>query len=108
MTELKRVQCTARGTVLAAPPADGVGLPLHNIHSSGVLMKSIEAEFNTRCPSWRKPHVWDAVSNSSKYCILSRTQLIHFYKFVCIIPIQNSNVIYIINRPLVTSYDIPG
>ena len=27
------------------PFSDGDGLPLHNIHSSGVLMKSIGAEF---------------------------------------------------------------
>ena len=73
-------------------------------------MKSIGAEFflMTGCPSWRQPHAWHAVSNSSKYCILSETQLIQLYKFVCTIPTQSINLIYILNRPLVASYDIPG
>ena len=35
-----------------SPFSDGVGLPLHNIPSSGVLMKSIGAEYiRTGCPS---------------------------------------------------------
>ena len=78
-----------------SPFSDGVGLPLHNIPSSGVLMKSIEAEFlrpDALPGSWRQPHVWDAVSNSSKYGILSKTQLIQLYKFVRTIPTQNINI----------------
>ena len=33
-----------------------------------------------------------AVSNSSKYCVLSGSQLIQLYKFVCTIPTQNINI----------------
>ena len=77
-----------------------VGLRLHNIPSPGVLMKSIGAEFSQlRCPSRRQTQAWDAISNSSKYYSLARTELI---------PIQNSNIDDAINRPLVTSYHIPG
>ena len=48
--------------------SDRVGLPLHNIPSPGVLMKSIGAVFfTTRCTSWRQPHAWDAVSNNTLY-----------------------------------------
>ena len=43
----------------------------------------------TGCPSWRQPHAWDAVSNSSKHY---GTQLIQLYKCVCTIPTQNSNI----------------
>ena len=46
----------------------------------------------TGCHSWRQPHAWDAVSNSSKYNILAGTQLIRLYKFVCTISTQNSNI----------------
>ena len=46
----------------------------------------------TECPSWRQPHAWNAISNSFKYNILDRTQLIQLYKFVCTIPTQNSNI----------------
>ena len=45
----------------------------------------------SRCSSCRKRHVWDAVSNSSKYNIFVGTQLIQLYKFVCIITKQNIN-----------------
>ena len=57
-------------------------------------MKSIGAAsfFTTGCPSRRKPHAWDALSNRSKYCILSETHLKQLYKFVCTIPTQNSNL----------------
>ena len=56
-----------------SPFSDRVGLPLHNIPSSGVLMKSIGAEFfTTGCSSW--------------------PQLIQLYKFVCTMPIQNINI----------------
>ena len=41
--------------------------------------------------SRHQPHVWDAASNSSKYKIMSTTQLIQLYKFVCTILTQNSN-----------------
>ena len=42
--------------------SDGVGLPLHNIPSSGVLVKSIEAIFfTTGCLSWHQPHACDAI-----------------------------------------------
>ena len=43
-------------------------------------------------PYWRQPHAWNAVSNSPKYGILSETQLIQLYKFVCTIPTQNNNI----------------
>ena len=72
-------------------------------------MKSLGAEFfTTGCPSWRQPHAWDAVQNSSKYCIMSETQLIQLYKFVCTIYTQNININLRSNRPLVVFYDIPG
>ena len=58
--------------VVYSPSVDRVGLPLPNIPSSGVLIKSIEAEFLRS----------NAVSNSTKYCILSRTQRIQLYTFV--------------------------
>ena len=57
-----------------SPFYDKVGLPLHNIPSSGVLVKSIGANFMTGCPSCRQTHAWDAVSNSFKYNILVGTQ----------------------------------
>ena len=39
-------------SLLYSPFSDRVGLPLHNIPSSGVLMKSIGADFfTTECPS---------------------------------------------------------
>ena len=63
------------------------------IPSPGVLLKSIGTSFfASRFPSWRQPHVWDAVSNSSKYYILVGTQLIQLYTFVCTIPTQNNNI----------------
>ena len=55
-------------------------------------MKSIGEVFTTGCSSCHSPHAWDAVSNSSKYYIMSGTQLIQLYKFVCKIPTQNSNI----------------
>ena len=56
-------------------------------------MKSIGADFfTTGCLSWRQPHAGNAVSNSAKYYILSGTQLIQLYKFVCTIPTQNINI----------------
>ena len=65
-----------------SPFSDRVVFPLHNIPSSGVLMKSIGAMksswsrvFTTGFPFWHQPHAWDAVSNSTKYCIMSGTQL---------------------------------
>ena len=92
-----------------SPFSDRVGLPLLNIPSSGVLNEEYwRRVFTTGCPFWCQPHTWDAVSNSSKYCILSGTQLIQLYKFVCTIPTQTITLIYILNRPLVASYDIPG
>ena len=48
-------------------------------------MKSIGADF-------LRPHAWAAISISSKYCILSETQLIQLYKSVCTIPTQNINI----------------
>ena len=36
--------------------SDRIGLPLPNITSPGVLMKSIEAVLMTGCPSWQHPH----------------------------------------------------
>ena len=59
------------------------------------------------CPSWRQPNAWDAVSNSSRYGILSKNQLIQLYKFVYTIPTQTATLIYTLNSPLVASYDIP-
>ena len=56
-------------------------------------MKSIGVEF--LLPDvffWCQPHAWDAVSNSSKYCILFGTQPIQLYTFVCTIPTQNINI----------------
>ena len=56
-------------------------------------MKSIGAEFFiTAYPSWRQPHARDAILNSSKYYILSGTQLIQFYTFMSTIPTQNINI----------------
>ena len=43
-------------------------------------------------PSWHQPYARDAVSNSSKYCIPSGTQLIQSYKFVCTFPTQIINI----------------
>ena len=55
-------------------------------------MKSIEADYlRPDALPGVKPHAWDAVSNSSKYCIMSGTQLIQLYKFVCTISTQNIN-----------------
>ena len=58
------------------------------------VMKSIGAEFffTNGCPSWRQPHAWDAMSNSSNYNILAGPQPIQLYKFVCTIPTQNNNI----------------
>ena len=69
--------------------SDGVGLPLHNIPSSWVLVKSIEANcFITEFPSWRQPQ---AISNSSKCNSLAGTQPIQLYKLLlCTISTQNS------------------
>ena len=75
----------------------------------GVFMMSIvnKAFFMTGCPSWRQPHMWDALPNHSKHCMLAGTQLIQLYKFVCTIPTQNINFkIHSKNSPLVASYDI--
>ena len=66
-------------------------------------MRSIGAAFYDRMPFLA--HTWDTISNSSKYNIIDGTQLIQLYKFVCIIPTQNSNAL---NHPLVASSDIPG
>ena len=52
----------------------------------------VGAFFTTGCPSWRQPHAWDAISNSSKYNILAWNQRIQLYKCVCTIPTQNSNI----------------
>ena len=54
--------------------SDRVGLPLHNIPSLGVLKKSTGAEF-------LRPDD-----------LLSGTQLIQLYTFVCTIPTQNINI----------------
>ena len=72
-----------------SPFSDRVGLCLHNNPSSGELMKSIGAEFLR--PD-ALPGVNHMRSNSSKYCILSGTQLIQLYKSVCTIPTQNINI----------------
>ena len=55
-------------------------------------MKSTGAEFVLRPDALPGINhiMWNAVSNSSKYCILSETQLIQFYK--CTIPTQNINI----------------
>ena len=61
-----------------SPFSDRVGLPLHK--------KRIGAEFlKDLMPFLASTHAWDAVSNSSKYCILSETQPIQLNKFVCTI-----------------------
>ena len=71
-----------------SPFSDRDGLPLHNIPSSGVLMKSIGAEFLRPDALPRVNHMRGMqYQNSYKYCILSGTRLIRLYKFVCSIPI---------------------
>ena len=56
-------------------------------------MKSVGVYFlNDECPSWHRAHALDAILNRSKYYILAGTQLIQFYKFMYIIPTQNSNI----------------
>ena len=61
-----------------SPFSDGVELPHHDITSPGLLMMSNGAEFfMSGCPSCRQPHAWEAISNSSTYCIMAGTQLIH-------------------------------
>ena len=55
-------------------------------------MKNIGRVFTTGCLSWQQSHAWDAVSNNPKYTILTGTQLIQLYKFVCIIPTQNISI----------------
>ena len=75
------------------PFSDRFGLPLHNFPSSGLLMKSIGADFlRPYALPGVKPHGLDAVSNSYKYCIVSGTQLIQLYRFMCTIPTQNINI----------------
>ena len=61
---------TSSSSSVYSPFSDRVGLPPHNIPFQGVLMKSIGAVFlTTVCHSRRKPHAWNAISNSSKYNI---------------------------------------
>ena len=69
-----------------------VGLPLPNIPSSGVLLKSIGAEFlrPVALPDVN-PKRGISVSNSYKYN-MAGTQLIQLYKLVCTISIQNINL----------------
>ena len=83
--------------------SDRVGFLLHNIPSSGVLMKSIVAAF-------LRPDALPGVKHmrGMKYQIvlnIVRNGLIQ----ICV---NNSytkpTLIYIVNRPLVASYDIPG
>ena len=54
-----------------SPFSNEIGLPLYNIPSSGVNEEYWSKFLTIGCPSWRQPHAWDAVSNSSKYGILS-------------------------------------
>ena len=90
--------------------SDGIGLPLQSIQCSGVRVKRIGAIFiKTGCPSWRQPHAWDAISNSSKYNILDITQLIQLYIHLSVKFLhKTATLIYTVNRPVVASYDILG
>ena len=70
--------------------SDRGGLPLHNINSSGVLMKSIGAEY-------LRPHGLPDVHHvhgMHYQIVLTITfwPLIQLYKFVCTIPTQNRNI----------------
>ena len=65
-------------------------------------MKTIGAElFTTGYTSWRHPHAWDAVPNSSKFYIPSQNSIVN--KKNCLqIPIQSSTLGYKLNPPLVS------
>ena len=94
-------QCVYISSVYS-PFSDRVGLPLHNIPSSGVLMKSIGAEF-------LRPDVLPGVNNMCwMQCRIvlnsSVRNSINTVVQICVHnPTQN-----IINYPLNLSYDIPG
>ena len=83
-----------------SPFSDRVGLPFPiglDFLFITILLKEcqwrvMEQIFTTGCPSWRRPHAWDVVSNSYKYCILSGTHPIQSYKCVCTIPTLNINI----------------
>ena len=75
--------------------SDRVGLPPHKTPFPG-------------CPSWRQPHAWDAISNSSKYNIRAGTQLIQLCNMCVQFLHKTETLINALNCPLVASYDIPG
>ena len=89
-----------------SPFSDGVGLPLDKIPSSGLLMKSIGAEFLRPDALPGVNHMrgmqYQIVINIIFWPELSCTNL-------CIQFLHKTvTLIYALNRPVVASYDIPG
>ena len=62
----------------------------------------------TICPSWRLPHAGDVISNSAKYNILTGPQPIQLTHLCVQFLHRTATLIYVLNLPLVASYDIPG
>ena len=86
--------------------SDGIRLPLLNIPSLEVLMKSIGAEFLRPDALPGINHMRWIQYQSPKYNILAGTQLIQLYIFVCTIPTQNSTLIYALNIPLGAFFNV--